>query len=185
MEELEMKKATLVTVVVAMFMLFSQAAFAADFVGGGIGFGFGKFNIVPNVVVDYNFNKNISVNGWMGLQLVFDEDNKTQTNFMGTVFGRYNFLDQDDMTLGVQAGANISSNFTLAVGPFISFDLNPNWTIYADGSIGLLTTSGRAFDRGTITAGAQYDLKSNLAIRGEYRLVNGRSMVIGTVGYIF
>lgn len=31
-----MKKATLVTVVVAMFMLFSQAAFAADFVGGGI-----------------------------------------------------------------------------------------------------------------------------------------------------
>lgn len=117
MEELEMKKATLVTVVVAMFMLFSQAAFAADFVGGGIGFGFGKFNIVPNVVVDYNFNKNISVNGWMGLQLVFDEDNKTQTNFMGTVFGRYNFLDQDDMTLGVQAGANISSNFTLAVGP--------------------------------------------------------------------
>ena len=37
---------------------------------------------------------------------------------------RYNFLDQDDMTLGVQAGANISKQLRPAVGPFISFDLD-------------------------------------------------------------
>jgi len=180
-----MKKGILSVVLMAATMMLSQSVLAADFIGGGVGMGFGRFNLVPNISIDYAVNSDITINGWMGLQLNFGTENNTTTDFMATVFGKYDFIDQNDLDFGIQVGANLASSFTLAVGPFVSYEIDSDWTVYADGSIGLLTTGGNPFERSTITAGAQYDVKNDLAVRAEYRMINGKSMFLGSVGYLF